>query len=144
MLCDRHFLATWLNAIVRNKTRWTRQIVTRALLRLIALRKLFEVRRRDIFLNIYPEENVNAYQAGNLFKRHIFLEFGGINGDELIYPRTADIYLQDRQTIRIDVAQTMKKIATLDECDVHGQSELISWYEEEVLSALDTVPKKRL
>lgn len=132
--CDGDFLLRWMTAIARERRDSTDPIVIRALLRLIALRKLQEVAGRDIFLNTFPEANINSYQAEMLFGRHIFLEFGGINGDEAIYPRSADLHLFKRRMICFDSKVTAQKLLGLGQGEVDLAKSAIKSYEEQVVS----------
>lgn len=52
------------------------------------------------FFTFHPEANINLYQS-KLLKHATFLDFGGINGSEHIYPRSADIILSNKQTVRL-------------------------------------------
>ena len=124
----------WVNSIAHKKRSWTDLIVIRALLRLIALRKVCEIAGRDIFLNVFPEANINSYQAEMLFRRHIFFDFGGINGDETIYPRSADLNLFKRHVIRFDSRLHLQRLLALKQSEIAmGQSE-IAIYEEYIVS----------
>jgi hypothetical protein len=134
--CDRDFLLCWLNAIVSAKERLTRQIAAKSIVRLIALRKLRECFGEKIFMNIYPEPNINVYQAQGLFQRHVFFEFGGINGGEPIYPRTADILLQQRRMLRFDTETAVRNLLNMNKADSDAASVFVSLYEEEVLSTI--------
>ena len=132
--CDREFLLRWIAAIVRKRENWKSRVAARALLRLIALRKLRECMYGDIFLNIFPEANVNAYQAGAWFRNHVFLDFGGINGDEPIYPRAADNLFHRRKTLRFSSELASRRLLGLTEVDSATVSEFVTLYEEEVVS----------
>ncbi len=138
--CDQPFIVRWVAAIQERRDDPTSPLVARALLRLIALRALAKSRGGEIFLNIYPEKNVNAYQAGMLFKRHVFLEFGGINGDEAIYPRTADLAFHKRYLVRFDSTNAVQRLYELTEGDVDAMVSFVAWYEEQVLSIADGCP----
>jgi hypothetical protein len=133
---QREYLCAWLAAIRRRPHQWTNAIILRALLRRIALRQLAEA-RHDIFMNIYPDPNVNAYQAGWLFRKHTFLDFGGINGDEAVYPRAADILLHQRKTIRFDRTEALQRLQNVDSSDPAALEAFLSWYRYSILSRLD-------
>jgi hypothetical protein len=135
--CDEDFIADWIATILRNREHWASRIVTRGLFRLIALRALYKSKRNEIFLNIYPRVNINAYQTEMFFRRHYFLEFGGINGDEAIYPRTADIAFLGRKMIRFDSTTAIQRMMKLDDLDIPGLSSFIKWCGEEVTSRLE-------
>lgn len=134
---EPEFLSAWLAAIHRRPHQWTNGIVLRALLRLLALRRLAEARQQEIFLNIFPEPNVNAYQAGWLFRSHLFLDFGGINGDELVYPRAADILFHQRRTIRLDRSEALQRLRSMDGSDPAASEAFLSWYGSSVVSQLE-------
>jgi hypothetical protein len=135
--CDDAFITARLSSILRNRRHWGSKMMTRGLLRLVALRALYKSRREEIFLNVYPAININAYQTGMFFRRHVFLEFGGISGNEFIYPRTADIAFHGRQMIRFDSEAAIKRMMELDEGDSSGLSSFTKWYGEQVISQLD-------
>jgi hypothetical protein len=133
---ERPFLSKWLSAIRRQADKWTNDIVLRSLLRWIALKRISEMRSQEVFLNIYPDPNVNAYQAGMLFRKHTFLDFGGVNGDEEIYPRAADILFHQRKTIRFDPREPMRRLREIDgNCDASIDT-FLSWYSQSILSRL--------
>lgn len=49
------------------------------------------LQKKDLlFLITYPESFVRVYNS-NLYKKHLFIDFGGVNGYESLYPRTADL-----------------------------------------------------
>jgi hypothetical protein len=136
--CDESFFVRWIGAVLRNKASWSNRIVSRALLRLIALRALFKAREDEIFLNLYPARNINAYQAGLLFKHHAFLEFGGLNGEEAIYPRTADLAFHARRVIRFERIDAIRHMHGLDGEGSPAISQFIAGYERYVLSKLES------
>lgn len=140
--CESAFLVQWVAAIARNKGNWAGEVVLRALLRLIAIRKLREVAGREIFLNIYPEANINSYQAEMLFRQHVFLDFGGINGDEAFYPRSADIAIHKRLSIRFDLKCSIQRARGLTPDNVGAIVSFIGWYEEHALSTLRGCPAR--
>jgi hypothetical protein len=126
-----------VRALHEKKGYWANQIVARALLRFIALGILATGKKGDLFLNIYPEPNINAYQAGMLFKNHVFLDFGGSLGDEAVYPRAADLLLLKRKVIRFDLrtpAIDLWKVRHNDQNSVKG---FLKGYQEFVISTLD-------
>jgi hypothetical protein len=133
---QREYLSDWLAAIHRRQHQWTNGIILRALLRWIALRQLADA-RQDIFMNIYPDPNVNAYQAGWLFRKHTFLDFGGINGDEAVYPRAADILFHQRKTIRFHRTEALQRLQDLDSSDPVALEAFLSWYRDSILSRLE-------
>jgi hypothetical protein len=135
--CESELVAHWAKALHRKEDYWANQIVTRGLLRFIALRTLATHRGEDLFLNIYPEPNINVYQAGMLFKSHIFLEFGGSLGDEAVYPRTADLLFLNRKVIRFDRAVSTMDFANLRFNDRDSIGGFLRRYEESVLSVLE-------
>jgi hypothetical protein len=124
-------------AIHQRPHQWTNGIVLRALLRSLALRSLAEARQQEIFTNIYPDPNVNAYQAGWLFRKHIFLDFGGINGDEAVYPRAADILFHQRRTIRFDRSEALQRLQSMDGSDPAASEAFLSWYGRSILAQLE-------
>jgi hypothetical protein len=135
--CELELVAQWTRALHRKKGHWANQIVIRALLRFIALRTLATHKGDDLFLNIFPDTNINAYQAGMLFKSHIFLDFGGSHGDETVYPRTADLLFLNRKVIRFD-----RRVSTTDLWNVRVNDRasiggFLRRYQETVLSVLD-------
>ncbi len=134
---EREFLSAWLAAIHQRPHQWTNGIVLRALLRLLALTRLAEARAQEIFMTIYPERNVNAYQAGWLFRKHIFLDFGGINGDEAVYPRAADILVHQRRTIRFDRTEALQRLQSMDGSDPAASEAFVSWYGRSVVTQLE-------
>jgi hypothetical protein len=133
---ERPFLSKWLTAIRRQPDRWTNDIVLRSLLRWIALKRISEMRSQESFLNIYPDPNVNAYQAGMLFRKHTFLDFGGVNGDEEVYPRAADILFHQRKTIRFDPREAMQRLREIDGNNDPSVDTFLSWYAQFILSRL--------
>jgi hypothetical protein len=94
------------------------------------------MRSQEIFLNIYPDPNVNAYQAGTLFRKHTFLDFGGVNGDEEIYPRAADILFHQRETIRFDPREAMQRLREIDGNNDAAIDTFLTWYSQSILSRL--------
>lgn len=135
--CELPFLLEWLEAVQRIRGGWERRVLGRALLRLIALRALIRARSKQIFVNLFPRNNVNVYQAGLLFRRHVFLEFGGINGDEPIYPRTADMAYLGRRVLKFDTAEAARELNGLDEWSPSARSALVARYEEQVVANFD-------
>jgi hypothetical protein len=133
---ERPFLSKWLSAIRRRADQWTNDIVLRSLLRWIALKRISEMRSQEVFLNIYPDPNVNAYQAGMLFRKHTFLDFGGVNGDEKIYPRAADILFHQRETIRFDPREAMQRLREIDGSNDASIDMFLSWYAQYIRSRL--------
>lgn len=133
----RELISRWVAAVQRRSQGWPDKIVMRALLRFLGLSALLASGRQDLFLNLSPKTNKNVYQAGRLFKDHIFLDFGGINGDELVYPRAADILLQGRRTIRYDLKPAMKRLLDVSPDDDASVLSFLSWYDDLVLSGLD-------
>jgi hypothetical protein len=132
--CDRSFLVRWVNSMAHKKRSWTDLVVIRALLRLIALRKICEIAGRDIFLNVFPEANINSYQAELLFRRHVFFDFGGIHGDETIYPRSADLHLFKRRVIRFDSRLHLQRLLCLKQGETAMAQNEITRYEEYIVS----------
>ena len=112
-LCDSQLCNDWLSALHRKGGHWADRIVIRALLRFLALRTIMDFRAREIFLNIYPAVHINVYQAGILFKHHIFLDFGGTFGDEAIYPRSADLLFHERKVLRFDFQSAASEMKCL-------------------------------
>ena len=101
------------------------------------LAPVYRIKDADLFLNIFPDTNINAYQAGMLFKSHIFLDFGGSHGDETVYPRTADLLFLNRKVIRFD-----RRVSTTDLWNVRVNDRasiggFLRRYQETVLSVLD-------
>ncbi len=133
---ERAFLSEWLSAMHRRPDHWANRIILRALLRVIALRWLSESHDQEVFMNIYPDPNVNAYQAGLLFKKHVFLDFGGINGDEAIYPRSADILFHRRRFIRFDLREAMRRLQEVNGSSDAASGEFLSWYAQAVFHRL--------
>jgi hypothetical protein len=138
-LAEPEFVMRWLSALRSDSGCWANQIVMRGLLRFLALRILTKRRSADIFLNIYPEPNVNAYQASMLFRNHIFLDFGGTHGDEAIYPRSADLLLLDRNTIRFDLKTTASELSQLRPDDRAAIADFIVRYQESIDLQLDNL-----
>lgn len=130
-------VSLWVNALHRTGGHWTNRIVMRALLRFIALNTLVANRGPELFLNFFPEPNINAYQAGMFFKNHLFLDFGGILGDESIYPRSADILLLNRKAIRFDLVAPALDLQRLEAGDLAGVDRIVKRYQDFVISALD-------
>lgn len=137
MRCEQAFLLQWTKAVLRIGDSPGRRAVTRALLRLIALRTLHRSRSCDIFMNIFPRKNMNAYQAGLLFRHHTFLEFGGIHGDEPVYPRTADIAFLGRRMLRFDPSLAIQRLYELASTNEAAPAGFIEWYEDQVITTFD-------
>ena len=135
--CAADLVSLWLNALHRANGHWTNRIVMRALLRFIALSTLAANRGHELFLNFFPEPNINAYQAGMFFKNHLFLDFGGILGDELVYPRSADLLLLNRKVIRFDLVPPALDLRRLEAGDLAGVDRIVKRYQDFVISALD-------
>ncbi len=135
--CESEFVSRWVEALRRMEGHRANQIVTRALLRFIALRTLVTHIGNDLFLNIYPQPNINVYQAGALFKNHIFLDFGGSLGDEAVYPRAADLLLLNRKVIRFDLRTPAIDLWNLRPNDQAGIEGFLRRYQDFVISALD-------
>jgi hypothetical protein len=136
-VCVSDLVSMWVNALHRTNGHWTNRIVTRALLRFMALNTLAANRGREIFLNFFPEPNINAYQAGMFFKNHVFLDFGGVLGDEFVYPRSADMLLLNRRVIRFDLAPPALDLRRLEAGDLAGVDRIVKRYQDFVTSALD-------
>ena len=49
----------------------------------------------------YPEYYLRVYES-RVYRRHTFLDFGGINGFESIYPRTADLSSNGAKWLQVD------------------------------------------
>jgi len=130
-------VSMWVNALHRTNGHWTNRIVMRALLRFIALNTLIANRGHELFLNFFPEPNINAYQAGMFFKNHLFLDFGGILGDEAIYPRSADMLLLNRRVIRFDLVPPALDLRRLEAGDLAGVDRIVKRYQDFVISAVD-------
>jgi len=103
------FASQWLMAVRHLPGLWSNRFIMRSLLRFLALKALVDSNEKSIFLNIYPDPNINVYQAGLLFREHTFLDFGGAHGDERIYPRSADLLFLNRRSIRFDIRQPMEE-----------------------------------
>jgi hypothetical protein len=126
-----------MGAVHGKKGYWANQVVIRALLRFIALRTLATKLGNDLFLNFYPEPNINAYQAEMLFKSHVFLDFGGNQGDEAIYPRAADLLILKRKVIRFDLRASAIDLWNVRHIDQNSVKEFLRGYQEFVISTLD-------
>jgi hypothetical protein len=72
-------------------------LAAKALLRLETLAQLVRQTDRHTLL-FYPAKNVNVYQSA-LRSDDIYLDFGGMNGDERIYPRYADLLVGKRTAV---------------------------------------------
>lgn len=145
-LCESRIVTRWVDGLHRMQGHWTNGIVIRALLRFLALRTLVKQIGSDLFLNIYPEPNINVYQAGALFKKHTFLDFGGSLGDEAIYPRSADLLFLERKVIRFDLKTAAVDLWNLRPDDEAGIEGFLRTYEGSVISTLDSgycAPRKK-
>lgn len=116
---------------------WKKTIVARALIRYLAIWCLKQ-ESRDVFLNIFPEPNINAYQARVLFSKHVFLDFGGINGGEVIYPRTADLGLFGRRIAKLDTDALVTKIHTTHAANCTDAHALLMAIKSEVITMLSS------
>lgn len=134
---ELRFILRWISAVQTKSGYWANEMMLRALLRYVALRTLVASRKESIFLNLYPERNINAYQAGYLFRNHVFLDFGGINGGEAIYPRSADLLMHKRDVIRFEIQAAVEQLNSLSGRDEASMSEFVSSFKESVLSQLD-------
>ncbi len=140
---ELRFVVRWISAVKAKSGYWANDMMLRALLRYIALRTLVASRKQSIFLNLYPERNLNAYQAGLLFRSHVFLDFGGINGGEAIYPRSADLLMHKRDVIRFDIQAAVEQLNCLSAHDETSVREFVSSFEKDVLLQLDRTPDLR-
>jgi hypothetical protein len=59
----------------------------------------------------YPQKSINIYQSSFL-RRNIYLDFGGINGDELVYPRYADLLVRGKEPYRVAPPNHVASIPT--------------------------------
>ena len=134
------FLLGWLEALRCRDRDWTWRVVGRALLRLIAIRTIHRSCGKRLFLNLVPKSSLNAYQAGALFKKHVFLEFGGIHGDELVYPRTADLAIFGRQVLRFDTRASLEELSSIRSEDPLVLHRFLKSYEQQIVSTLETHP----
>jgi hypothetical protein len=134
---ESELVSHWMGAVHGKKGYWANQVVIRALLRFIALRTLATQIGNDLFLNFYPEPNINAYQAGALFKRHVFLDFGGSQGDESVYPRAADLLLLKRKVIRFDLRTPTTDLWNVRHNDQNSVEGFLRGYRDFVISTLD-------
>jgi hypothetical protein len=136
--CESRIVTCWVDGLHRMQGHWTNGIVIRALLRFLALRTLVKQIGSDLFLNIYPEPNINVYQAGALFRKHTFLDFGGSLGDEAIYPRSADLLFLERKVIRFDLRTAAVDLWNLKPNDEAGIEGFLRTYADFVISTLDS------
>lgn len=81
-----------------------RRVALRALYRAYALSAV-----RDVGLPVryifYPHRNINIYQSP-LLSRAVYLDFGGVNGDEQIYPRAADLLALRKDAHRVAMPES--------------------------------------
>lgn len=134
---ESELVSHWVRTLHGRKGYWANQVVIRALLRFIALRTLARQIGKDLFLNFYPEPNINAYQAGMLFKSHVFLDLGGSQGDEAVYPRAADLLLLKRKVIRFDLRTPAIDLWNVRNNDQNSVEGFLRGYRDFVISTLD-------
>jgi hypothetical protein len=132
-----NILTDWLPALHRKRAHWAVSIVMKALLRFLALQTIVRFRGKEVFLNIFPQPNINAYQAGMLFNNHTFLDFGGSLGDEAIYPRSADLLLLRRKVLRYDFKSVATELRTLSSDSTNPEA-FINKFQEWILSQFDS------
>jgi hypothetical protein len=142
-ICVPELVARWLAAFRRNRGHWMNPTMLRGLLRFLALRALSAYRKPEIFLNIFPEPNINVYQAGMLFTNHIFLDFGGSHGDETIYPRSADLLVFQREVIRFEFKTAASELMRIEPDNFAGIAQFIDRYQVAVLLQLDSLATAR-
>lgn len=54
----------------------------------------------------YPAANVNVYQS-RLLRKGLYLDFGSANGEEEVYPRSADLLIADKEVLRLVAPPTI-------------------------------------
>lgn len=74
-------------------------LVVRSLLRLHTLDQLRRA-GAPLVTHFYPHAMVNIYQSRWL-PRNRYLDFGGMNGSERVYPRAADLLVREKAIVRV-------------------------------------------
>ncbi|TRZ76717.1 MAG: hypothetical protein D4R94_04365 [Chitinophagaceae bacterium] len=74
-------------------------IIFKSLFRFILIRLL--IKQGLITIIKYPEEYIRIYNS-NWYNRHTFIDFGGVNGYEKIYPRVADMIYNQLPFVQFD------------------------------------------
>lgn len=98
-------------------------VLFKSVFRFVFLRLL--VRMNLLTIIAYPTEYIRIYNS-NLYNRHLFLDLGGINGYEPIYPRVADmvysglVYFQVNQQGMQSCQQNLSidQVARFIDCNV--------------------------
>jgi hypothetical protein len=86
----------------------------------------------------YPKMYIRIYNS-KLLKKHLLIDFGGVNGYENIYPRMADIIYNKLDYFQLDqlmmeqcqVAMNLKVITKYLECELANLLNKLNYYNED-------------